>query len=354
MKAKKLMGMIACASACVSLSALANTTNGWFGVSVNDTTVNAGTCTVTTNSVPVASTETAGKIVLDNDIESALTIAPTAGTAALSDGLVTITSTAVLTPSDASELGAAVTGGAQAGFAVAVDSNNQTNFYGYASAGTSGDPAWIKFTTGPADPESDTTFTIAINYRDKKVSFYNGSTLLVDGESHSEFSISNEFANLSNVAAYGSGSISSVTSQYEVAVAALVSSGGATTNKYGSAVEALRAKQSGDTVEDIVASTGEASATPLAANGLYVWQCDALGVAPNANIPFKPAAAVNNNITLQVASEIESGIQATFKVYTKSGNNWVEGNAEYPSSAIQLPTEASGKYQIKPAAITAQ
>ena len=354
MKAKKLMGVIACAGACVSLSALANTTNGWFGVSVNDTTVNAGSCSVTTNSVAVESTETTGKIVLDNDLDSALTIAPAAGTAALSDGLVTITSTALLTPSDASELGA-VTGGAQAGFAVAVNSDNQTNFYGYASAGGEGGaPGWIQFTTGPADPEADTTFTIAINYRDKKVSFYNGTTLLVDDESHSEFSISNEFVNLSNVAAYGSGSISSVTSQYEVAVAALVSSGGATTNKYGSAVEALRAKQSGDTVEDIVASTGEASATPLAANGLYVWQCDALGVVPTEKIPFKPATTVNNNITLQVASEIEDGIQATFKVYTKSGDNWVEGNAEYPSNAIQLPTEASGKYQIKPAAITAQ
>ena len=218
MKAKKLMGVIACAGACVSLSALANTTNGWFGVSVNDTAVNAGSCSVTTNSVAVTSTETAGKIVLDNDIESALTIAPTAGTAALSDGLVTITSTAVLTPSDASELGA-VTGGAQAGFAVAV-AGNETNFYGYASAGgTGGEPTWVKFSTGPANPEADTTFTIAINYRDKKVSFYNGSTLLTDGTS-SEFSISNEFVNLANVAAYGSGSISSVTSQYEVAVVA--------------------------------------------------------------------------------------------------------------------------------------
>lgn len=347
MKAKKLMGVIACAGACVSLSALANTTNGWFGVSVN-TDIETANCTTNGAAVQVDDS----KIILDNDLESALTITPESGTAALSDGLVTITSTALLTPSDASELGA-ITGGAQAGFAVAVD-GNETNFYGYASAGGEGGaPDWIKFTTGPANPEADTTFTIAINYRDKKVSFYNGTTLLTNGES-SEFSISNEFVNLSNVAAYGSGSISSVTSQYEVAVAALVSSGGATTNKYGSAVEALRAKQSGDTVEDIVASTGEASATPLAANGLYVWQCDALGVVPTEKIPFKPATTVNNSITLQVASEIEDGIQATFKVYTKSGDNWVEGNAEYPSYAIQLPTEASGKYQIKPAAITAQ
>lgn len=341
MKAKKLMGMIACAGACVSLSALANTTNGWFGVSVNDTTVNAGSCLVTTNSVEVESTETTGKIVLDNDLDSALTIAPAAETAALSDGLVTITSTALLTPSDASELGA-VTGGAQAGFAVAVNSNNQTNFYGYASAGTSGDPAWIEFTTGPADPEADTTFTIAINYRDKKVSFYNGTTLLVDAESHSEFSISNEFVNLSNVAAYGSGSISSVTSQYEVAVAAYGD------NKYGSGAEAVKAKGSGTGEIKDIASDGSIAEDPLAANGLYAWQCDVLGVAKDAKVPFKPAATVNGSITLQIASEIEEGLAATFKVSGDNGGTWSES---YPSGAIQIP-QAQGKYLIKPDQIT--
>ncbi len=341
MKAKKLMGVIACAGACVSLSALANTTNGWFGVSVNDTAVNAGSCSVTTNSVAVTSTETAGKIVLDNDIESALTIAPVAGTAALSDGLVTITSTAVLTPSDASELGA-VTGGAQAGFAVAVD-GNETNFYGYASAGGEGGaPDWIQFTTGPANPEEATTFTIAINYRDKKVSFYNGTTLLVDDESHSEFSISNEFANLSNVAAYGSGSISSVTSQYEVAVAAYGD------NKYGSGAEAVKAKGSGAGEIKDIASDGSIAENPLAANGLYAWECDVLGVAKDAKVPFKPAATVNGSITLQIASEIEEGIAATFKVSGDNGETWSES---YPSGAIQIP-QAQGKYLIKPDQIT--
>ena len=347
MKAKKLMGVIACAGACVSLSALANTTNGWFGVSVNGTTVNAGSCSVTTNSVAVTSTETAGKIVLDNDIESALTIAPAAETAALSDGLVTITSTAVLTPSDASELGA-VTGGAQAGFAVAVD-GNETNFYGYASAGGEGGaPDWIQFTTGPANPEEATTFTIAINYRDKKVSFYNGSTLLTDGTS-SEFSISNEFVNLANVAAYGSGSISSVTSQYEVAVAAATVNN--VTKKYGSGAEAVKAAGASGTVQDID-SNGTATSDPQAANGLYAWQCDVLGVAKDADakIPFKPAATVNGSITLQIASEIEDGIAATFKVYSV-GNETALGS--YPSHAIQVP-QAQGKYLIKPDQITAQ
>ena len=337
MKAKKLMGMIACVGACVSLSALANTTNGWFGVSVN-TDIETANCTTNGAAVQVDDS----KIILDNDLESALTITPESGTAVLSDGLVTITSTAVLTPSDASELGA-VTGGAQAGFAVAV-AGNQTNFYGYASAGTSGDPAWIKFTTGPANPEADTTFTIAINYRDKKVSFYNGTTLLVDGESHSEFSISNEFANLSNVAAYGSGSISSVTSKYEVAVAAYGD------NKYGSGAEAVKAKGDGAGEIKDIASDGSIAENPLAANGLYAWECDVLGVAKDAKIPFKPAATVNGSITLQIASEIEDGIAATFKVYSV-GNETALGS--YPSHAIQIP-QAQGKYLIKPDQITAQ
>lgn len=340
MKAKKLMGMIACAGACVSLSAFANTTNGWFGVSVNDTTVNAGACTVKTNNVDVASTETSGKIVLDNDLDSALTITPGSGTAALSDGLVTITSTALLTPSDASELGA-ITGGAQAGFAVAVNSNNQTNFYGYASAGKSGDPAWIEFTTGPANPEADTTFTIALNYRDKKVSFYNGSTLLTDGTS-SEFSISNEFVNLANVAAYGSGSISSVTSKYEVAVAAV--QGG---SKYGSAAEAVVAAGTSGTVLDIDPTTGAATTEKQATNGLYAWQCDVLGIEPDASIPLEPATkeVAADKIAVAVSGYTPvDGVSVKFQV--KRGESLVS-NDKYDADAIGIPL-TTGTYTVVP------
>lgn len=340
MKAKKLMGMIACAGACVSLSALANTTNGWFGVSVNGTMVNAGTCAVTTNNVAVSSTETAGKIVLDNDIESALTIAPDAGTAALSDGLVTITSTAVLTPSDASELGA-ITGGAQAGFAVAVD-GNETNFYGYASAGGEGGaPDWIKFTTGPAKPEADTTFTIAINYRDKKVSFYNGTTLLVDDKSHSEFSISNDFVNLSNIAAYGSGSISSVTSQYEVAVAAYGD------KKYGSGAEAVKAAGASGTVLDIDPTTGNATDEKQAKNGLYAWQCDVLGIEPDATIPLVPATkeVASDKIAVAVSGYTPvDGVSVKFQV--KHGDSLVS-DAKYDADAIGIPM-TTGQYTVVP------
>lgn len=332
MKAKKLMGVIACAGACVSLSALANTTNGWFGVSVN-TDIETANCTTNGAAVQVDDS----KIILDNDLESALTITPGSG-ATLSDGLVTITSTALLTPSDASELGA-ITGGAQAGFAVAV-AGNQTNFYGYASAGKSGDPAWIKFTTGPADPEADTTFTIALNYRDKKVSFYNGSTLLTDGTS-SEFSISSEFVNLANVAAYGSGSISSVTSQYEVAVAAYGD------KKYGSGAEAVKAAGASGTVLDINPTTGEATDKKQATNGLYAWQCDVLGIEPDASIPLVPATkeVASDKIAVAVSGYTPvDGVSVKFQV--KHGDSLVS-DAKYDADAIGIPM-TTGQYTVVP------
>lgn len=353
MKAKKLMGMIACAGACVSLSAFANTTETWFGVTPTGSDI--GVFGGTTNGVAVTVAE--GVITLDNDLDSALTISPTVASPALNDGLVTITSSAALTPSDVSDL--TLVPGAQAGFAVAVDSD-VTNFYGYASASKNGEPAWNKLSgTVPAEGTA-TSFSIVLDYRTSTVQFYKGDVLLsgtTNGVETTSFAISNNFVNLNNIAAYGSGSINSITSLYEVAVAAVVSDGGATTNKYGSAVEALaKVKTDGGTVQDVNTSTGEASSAPLAGNGLYVWQCDALGigVAKSDKVPFKSAATVNNHITLQVASEIEEGVQARFKVYTKNGENWEEGNTTYPSNAIELPTGTSGKYQIKPASFTAQ
>lgn len=360
MKAEKVLGIVACAVACVaSVNAFAEQID-WFDGKVSTTesgiiSTPEGASWNTT--LPTGVTPADGSITLDNDSATALVLTPSGSEPTLSDKVVTISSTAVLTPSDASDLGDV--DGAKAGFAVGVSNDGaDTNFYGYASGLASGS-RWVKLSgTVPQGENATTTFSIVLDYRTgkKNVKFYFEDTqLTAAGDSTvKEWAIDSEAAALANVSAYGSGSLSALSATCEKAVAALVSGNGATTNKYGSVVEALKDQQSGDTVADIVAATGEASSTPLAQNGLYVWQCDVLGVAPNANIPFKPAAAVNNNITLQVASEIESGIQATFKVYTKSGDNWVEGNAEYPSNAIQLPTEASGKYQIKPAAITAQ
>ena len=337
MNAEKVLGIAVCAFACATGSAFANTTNSWFGVKPSGTDI--GLSSVATNGVAV--TVDNSIIQLDNDFGSALTFTPSNETP-LSDGLVTITSSAVLTPSDYSDL--APVPGAQAGFVVAV-SGSDTNFYGYASAGGTGNaPAWIKLTGTPGNPEDATTFTIALNYRDSKVSFYQGDTLLADftNTTVSAFSISNDFTRLTNLASYGSGSISSVTSQYEVAVAAYDG------KKYGSGAEAVKAKGSGSGNISDIASDGTISPDPLAANGLYAWQCDALGVAKDAKVPFKPAATVNNHITLQIASEIEDGLAATFNVYPVGGGDAL---GTYPSNAIQIP-QAQGSYLIKPDQIT--
>ena len=339
MKSEKVLGLLACALACtISGSAFANTTNSWFGVKPTGTDI--GLASVTTNGVAV--TVENSSIQIDGDSETALTFTPTVATPALSDGLVTITSSAVLTPSDVSDLGPV--DGAHAGFAVAVD-NNVTNFYGYASAGGAGDtPAWIKLNGAPSNPEEATTFTIALNYRDSKVSFYQGDTLLANETTVSEFNISNNFTCLNYVSAYGSGSISSVTSQYEVAVAAVVD--GASTNLYGSASEAVVATRNGGSVQDITAD-GKATETPQAANGLCVWECDVLGIAPDATIALQPATkeVASDKIAVALSGYTPvDGVTVKFKV--KQGNALVS-ETEYDADAIGIPM-TTGTYTVVP------
>lgn len=346
MKAEKVLGIVACAFACASGSAFANTTNEWFSVTPDGSDIGLSQY-AETNGVAVVVAES--KITIDNDFESAFAVGPNSSAAnpALNDGLVTITSQAVLTPCAASDL--EVVAGAQAGFAVAVDGSD-TNFYGYASAGGDGGaPRWIPFTNVvPNDPETTpTTFTIALDYRDRKVSFYQGDTLLVDETAASKFNISNDFTKLNNIAAYGSGSISSIASKYEVAVAAVVTGGGATTNLYGSAVEAVIASGQGGEVKDI-ASDGKAVEVPQAANGLCVWECDVLGIASNdadAKIPVVPAETANGHVTVKFDGVLADGVTATFTVTKQSGADAISGS--FPATAIELPM-GTGTYTITP------
>jgi len=351
MKAEKVLGILACAVVCASGSAFANTTNEWFSVTPDGSDIGLSQ-SAETNGVAVVVAES--KITIDNDFESAFAVGPNSSAAnpALNDGLVTITSQAVLTPCEASDL--EVVAGAQAGFAVAVDGSD-TNFYGYASAGGDGNaPAWIKLANGTLDnPEALITFTIALDYRDRKVSFYQGDTLLVDGTSASKFNISNDFTKLNNIAAYGSGSISSIASKYEVAVAAAVTDSGATTNLYGSAVEAVIAAGQSGSVKEIDPS-GEAVEAKTAENGLATWECEVLGIADddaNAKIPLAPAdEAVAGVITIKFDGSVASGVEAKFKVQ-KLGSE--VGNTEYPAAAIQIPME-TGTYKVVPVIKAAQ
>ena len=198
MKAKTMLGLIACASACVSLSAFGNETNGWFGVKVENAEIVHPNCA--TNGAAVTIDGSAIKLedaslVIDHFAE-----APT------SDGIVKISATALLTPSSTSDF--VVSGSPKAGFAVGIDGQNETNFYGYASN------SWHKL-TGATPGAGDTSFSMILNYRDKVVSFYVDDVLLT-----SEDPLILDADSLAAINASGSGSITSVTGAYEVAVAA--------------------------------------------------------------------------------------------------------------------------------------
>ena len=335
MKAKKLMGMIACAGACVSLSAFGNTTNGWFGVTVGQgiTPVNC-----TTNGVAVTVAD--NKIVLDNDMASPLTITPDASFTAtnMNDGVYVIKATAALTPCSESDLDSNITEGAKAGFAVGID-NNVTNYYGYAKE------EWTPYPDVPVVNEgADTTFKIVLNYRDGKVQFYAGTDAATYlGEGTLEAGTSAPIG----IDAFGSGSISSITSGYEVAVAAYKDI------KYGSVAEAVNAAKDDSATSAAVQAIG-ANGTPeqstaIAANGMNLVVCKALGLSvtdPNANIAVAPVATdtAENAITLQLTTST-TGTEANLVGYKVSGGT--AGDSVCEPNNIQIPL-AAGTYTITP------
>ena len=338
MKAKKLMGMIACAGACVSLSAFANTTNGWFGVTVENNAIAPSNCA--TNGVEVT-IDANNKIVLDNDLDSPFVVTNFAS-AATSDNIVKITATALLTPNATNDLSESVSEGAKAGFAVGIDDNNATNFYGYANG------EWHQL-SGLADNydwDSDTTFSMILNYRDKVVSFYVGDVLLNSADS---LELASTATGLNAIDAYGSGSITSITGAYEVAVAAY------NNNKYGSIAEAVAAAGSST---DSIAVVGEGGTTSsgAASNGLQKWECAALGIAEDAQIALAKSSKQNANmITLAATTNtsLADGLQVKYAV--KEGSN--DATGEYDADDIQIPMgEAQGQktYTIVPTITVAQ
>ena len=182
MKAEKVLGVVACAVACVaSVNAFAGQID-WFNGNVGSTTT-SGISTPTSASwnatLPDGVTLAEGSIMLDNDSSTALVLTPSGSEPTLSDNVVTISSTAVLTPSDASDLGDV--DGAKAGFAVGVSNDGaDTNFYGYASGLTAGS-RWVKLSgTVPQGENAPTAFSIVLDYRTgkKNVKFYFEDTQL--------------------------------------------------------------------------------------------------------------------------------------------------------------------------------
>lgn len=338
MKAKTLMGMIACASACVSLSAFGNTTNHWFDVTASGSSFTpSDNTTATTNSVNVTEAEN-GKLVLDNDSSCPLVIATTASSA-LSDNVVKISGVALLTPSSTNNF--EVTTGAKAGFAVGIDDNNATNFYGFANG------AWVKLMGDASNADTqDTTFSLVLDYRAPNVRFYVGDTQLAAADGGAtEFALSSG-SSFTAIDAFGSGSITSITGSYEVAVAAYGD------NKYGSIAEATAAARAESVADPTTAvrvvnsdGTTEVAGTP-AANGLSKIVCAALGLSldeSSANIAVAPVGTDidKNNITLAV--NLPDGAEPDAVGFKISGSDMV-----HDYNAIKIPITTPGTYTITP------
>ena len=337
MKAKKIFGMVACASACVALPAFGND-NLWFGVSASGSTVTTNNCIALIDGVFATATD--GAIVLDNDKGTPLSIDPSAAAisdaATKGDGVVKVTGTAVLTPSMVSDFDVSDTG-AKAGFAVGIDNNNVTNFYGFANG------VWTKLTGTPTD--GATTFMLLLDYRGPSVSFYVNDTLLAaaDGGATS-FALASGTTALGGISAFGSGSISSISSRYEVAVAAVVVN--ETTVRYGSIAEAIAAAGNNQANIAVVNEDGTTgTANEQAANGLPKWECEALNIAEDATIPLVPSTKQNaNKITLALNTDPSDGVTVKFRVST----NGVVAEDAYDKDNIQIPM-TTGQHTIVPA-----
>ncbi len=333
MNAKKMFGLLACAAAsAVAFNAYANTTTNWFGVSASGTDLTLTTATTNGAAVTVSN----GKITIDNEYSTLLSIAPETASPALNDGLVTITSTAVLTPCDASNLPDSSTiTDAKVGFAVAYD-GAATNYYYYASS------TWTATETVVADPEAATTFTITMDYRTKKAAFAVGAT---PSTIASNVTFVSSSTTLTDIAAFGSGSISSIAAKYEVAVCAVVE--GSTTNKYGSVADA---KTAGGSTSTIVAvnSSGTVAESATAANGLSSAVCMALGLSTTdstANITVAPPATDTDTTKITLAVSLPSGAEADAVKFVVSDGS---SSSEYTdASAIKVPLSA-GTYTITP------
>lgn len=338
MKAKTILGMIACASACVSLSAFGNTNDDWFAVIASPAVASAVTIQSNEVTVAIENIVADSKISLDGD--TTLTFTPTVADPVRSDNLVIIESSAVLTPNAAGDLPpSSELTDAQVGFAVAYD-GAATNYYCYANG------AWgVGAGTPPAD--SEVTFKITLDYRTNRAKFEVGSAVVSNDVVFSG-------TKLNSIAATGSGSLTRIDADYEVAVAAVVSNDGATTNRYGSvaaAKVAATAAGAGAKVQG-VSPTGETQAEGApAANGLDYVVCEAMGLPVNttsdeATIKLESATKSNaGKITLawKKPQSADNGVTIKFQVK----KNGVDEGEPCDWDDIQIPM-ASGTYTVEP------
>lgn len=345
MKIKTILGVIACAGACASFSAFANTTNAWFSATPSGSELTL-TTTVTTNGAAV--TVAGGLIELDLEKDDALVFTPTADSDATSDGLVTLSAHAVLTPCDVGDFEAI--GDAKTGFAVGVDNTNTpatTNFYGYVAGG------WLPLSgTVPGDVETTAIdFKLELNYRDGKVKFFVYNVGYLTENSTNEFNLANSATTLASVDVWGSGKLGTVASSFEVATVAVGD------KKYGSVADAIAAGGAEATIKDVLPSGAIATETPTVAdNGMSVAVCKALGLSTtdsNAKVTVVPAGNDTDasNVTLALsdadAAHLEPGLVVKFAV--KLNNEPVTGSP-FAQDAIKVPC-ATGIYTVEPVAV---
>ena len=325
MKAEKVIGIAACAFACVTSSAFANSTTNWFGAVGSGSTIVL--TEATTNGVDVTVSD--GVITLTGDAE--LTFAPTDASPARSDNLVTIESTAVLTPNAAGDLPVGGDlGEAQVGFAVAYD-GAATNYYCYASG------AWgAGAGTPPADPTQSVTFKITLDYRTNKAKFEVGNVV-----------VSNDVtfigSQLSTVAAVGSGSLTRVSADYEIAVVDVNGT------KYGSVADAKAAGGTDSTIHQ-VSDTGAVVEKVTAENGLSVAVCTALGLDINdddANIAVAPVGTDEDTTKITLAVNLPVGAEAGAVKFAVTPVGGGETTYSENAGAIKIPLTA-GTYTITP------
>lgn len=340
MKAKKLMGLIAFASACVSLSAFANTTNGWFGVTVSDTVV---TVNISTNGVGVA--ESNAIKLTEVAQKTPLVFTPNADFEGTNrnDGIYVIGASVVLTPCSTNDFPAVPN--AKAGVVAGIDDHDVTNYYGFAGG------EWHPLTNATVVESGATDFCIVLNYRDDpKVAYFVISEN--DGDKwHGPYNMSAGTTALVDIKAWGTGSISSVTGGYEVAEAQFDG------KKYGSVADAMAVAKEAAGSETpnydsiaVVDNTGKVDPTPSTpdGNGLKKWENKAMGIESNAQVGLEKAAAKQNEGKITLAAILpnkEDGVVVGFKV--KKDGELQEGL--YAEDDIQIPMDSgTHTYEIVP------
>lgn len=363
MKAKTIVGLMACA---VLAPAFADTINNnnptvedWFSSGVASETISTSNASWGQSAPSLNTAKTA--IEIDADVASPATLTPNSDAVTTaskkSDGLVTITSKAYLAPSAKADLpGASALGNAQVGFAVATETINDvatTSFYAYTKTSDGG--VWTRLSASGVSPSAeveDTDFTIVLDYRTSKVTFSVGATPVTLAAAEetvagaigaTELAFVPVAAKLSDVAAIGSGTITSIDAKFENAVAV-----GKDGKAYGTIAEAYNTDGPG-TVVAWDSTTGAAATGDdvYALNGLTKAVCMALNMPTDvatAKIALRPADAtkkVANKITLATAVDPVQNVTVAFDVQDDGSD------ATFPADAIQIPL-ATGTYTVTP------